>query len=105
MPLTTRAAVATDRPSPYLKQLCKHFRHKRPVQFTDTEGTLTFPFGVCRLQAAETTLTLVGEAADARAIAFLELVVGGHLERFGRRDALTVTWRRDEAPARTENVT
>jgi hypothetical protein len=97
--LTTRAEVQTDRPSPYLKQVCKHFRHKRTVEFTDSDGTMTFPFGTCRLRAEGTTLTLVGEAADVEALDVLERVVGGHLERFGRRDALTVTWTRDAAPA------
>lgn len=96
-----RAAVRTDRPSPYLKQLCKHFRHKHDVTFTDTEGVMRFPFGTCRLQAEGRTLLLVAEADDAETLAYTERVVGSHLERFGSRDVLTVTWKRDR-PLRTE---
>lgn len=95
---TTRAEVATERPSPYLKQLCKHFRHKHPsISFDDRDATLPFPFGTCRMHAAGATLTLVGEAADRERLDYLERTMGGHLERFGRRDGLTVTWTR-EAP-------
>ncbi len=98
----SHAEVATDRPSPYLKQLCKHFRHKHPaVAFSDEAGTLPFPFGTCRLRVAEGHLSLQGEADDEPALAHLERVVGGHLERFGRRDGLTVTWKR--GPASTQS--
>ena len=106
MALTTRAEVATERPSPYLKQLCKHFRHKHPsIAFDDSDGTMPFPFGTCRLHAEGTTLTLVGEAEDLEQLDYLERVIGSHLERFGRRDGLTVAWTRDEAAAaRTETA-
>lgn len=93
--LSSRAVVRVDRPSPYLKQLCKHFRHRHEVSFTDTEGTLTFPYGSCELTAGEGTLTMVTAAADADGLARLEEVVGSHLERFGRRDSLSVTWTRE----------
>lgn len=92
----SHAEVATERPSPYLKQLCKHFRHKHPaVVFDDEVGTLPFDFGTCSLRAAEGRLRLRGEATDEPSLARLERVVGGHLERFGRRDRLTVTWSRE----------
>jgi len=93
--LTSHATVRTDRPSPYLKQLCKHFRHKHDVTFTDADGELRFPFGTCRLTARERELRLDVEAGDREALAYTEKVVGGHLERFGRRDELSVTWQRN----------
>lgn len=92
--LSSRAVITVDRPSPYLKQLCKHFRHRHEVTWTDTEGTLAFPFGSCRLTAHGETLTMVATAGDADALARTEDVVASHLERFGRRDGLAVTWTR-----------
>jgi len=92
MAIATYAEVSTDRPSAYLKQLCKHFRHRHDVTFSDTEGTMTFPFGACRLFAREGRLVLVGDAGDSDKVDYLERVIGGHLERFGRGDALAVTW-------------
>jgi hypothetical protein len=94
MPIATYAEVPTERASAYLKQLCKHFRHRHSVTFSDSVGTMTFPFGVCRLHAHDGRLVLVGETADPEKIDYLERVIGGHLERFGRRDALDVSWRR-----------
>lgn len=94
-PLSSRAVVATDRPSPYLKQLCKHFRHRHEVTWTDDEGTLSFPFGRCDLTAGEHNLTLLATADDDEALSRTEGVVRGHLERFGRREGLTVHWSRD----------
>lgn len=93
--MRSRAAVRTERPSPYLKQICKHFRHKHEVTFTDTDGELRFPFGTCRLAARGEELRLDVEADSAEALAHTEKVVGGHLERFGRRDGLAVTWQHD----------
>ena len=90
--MTASAEVRTDRPSPYLKQLCKHFRHKHDVEFTDAEGIMRFPFGSCRLQATDGVLTLIAQAGDEERLAYTQRVVGSHLERFGRRDALTVSW-------------
>ena len=92
---SSRAVVEMDRPSPYLKQLCKHFRHRHQVTWTDTEGMLDFPFGSCRLTADSHTLTLVATARDSAQLARTEDVVGSHLERFGRRDCLAVSWTRD----------
>lgn len=100
MPVSSRAEVVTDRPSAYLKQLCRHFRHKHPaIAFTDREGTMPFPFGTCRLRADDTTLTLLGEAEDLERLEYLERTIAGHLERFGRRDALSVTWTREPVDA------
>jgi uncharacterized protein len=96
MAFTTRAEVGTELPSQYLKQLCRHFRHKHPsITFTDNDGTIPFPFGTCRLRAKDTTLTLVGEAEDLDQLDYLERTIASHLERFGRRDGITVAWMRD----------
>ena len=87
------ARVATERPSPYLKQLCKHFGHKVEATFDDTSGRIAFPFGTCELDASQEGLLVlrVTPTPDGDADRCAE-VVGGHLERFGRRDELAVTW-------------
>lgn len=51
MPNST-TTVSSDRASRYLQQLCKHFAHKVPVEFTTETGQITFPFGTCTLHAA-----------------------------------------------------
>jgi hypothetical protein len=51
------------------------------------------PMGLCRLDAtAHDSLHLKLSAEDADQLARLEQVVGSHLERFGRRDELAVSF-------------
>jgi hypothetical protein len=90
--ITSRAKVATDKPGPYMRQLCKHFGHKVDASFDDHSGYIQFEFGRCDLQAREGRLELVVTAADAEAHERMERVISSHLERFGRRDELAVDW-------------
>ncbi len=100
MPFTTRAEVATEHSYLYLKQLCKHFRHKHPsITLTNSVAVMPFPFGTCRLHAEDASLTLVGEADDLDKLDYLEKTIAGHLERFGHRHGVTVTWTRDRTSA------
>jgi hypothetical protein len=88
----SRAEVATDKPVAYMRQLCKHFGHKVDASFGDESGYIQFEFGRCELQANGQTLTLDVSAADGENHERMERVIGSHLERFGRRDNLSVTW-------------
>jgi catechol 2,3-dioxygenase len=90
--LRSRADVATDRPSPYLLQLCKHFRHKLDVTFDERTGTIPFAFGRCELRAGDGVLRLEAVAATPEELERVENVIGSHLVRFGRRHELTVSW-------------
>lgn len=85
--------VSSDRASRYLQQLCKHFAHKVPVEFTTETGQITFPFGTCTLHAQGASLRLVatGETDD---IDRLEQVIGDHFARFAFRENITLTWQR-----------
>jgi hypothetical protein len=90
--LTSVAAVATEKPVPYMRQLCKHFGHKVDASFGDDHGYIQFEFGRCELQARDGELDLTVTAADEESRERLRRVIGSHLERFGRRDELTVSW-------------
>ena len=90
--LRARSVVSTQKPSPYLKQLAKHFRHKLEVRFDDDEAVIPFSFGHAQLRAGEGELQLDAFAQTPSDLARVERVVGSHLERFGRRDELVVSW-------------
>lgn len=92
MPAST-ATISTDNASKYLQQLCKHFGHKVPVEFTPEAGRIALPFGSCALRADPAALTLEA-TGEADSIERLEQVIGDHLARFGFRENLAVTWRR-----------
>ena len=89
---TTQALVATDRPSRYLVQLCKHFGHKIQTVWTEHEGELHFDFGTARLYAQPDGLHMTVTAGDAEALDRLADVVERHLVRFGAKDELVVAW-------------
>ena len=84
--------MATAKPVPYMRQLCKHFGHKVDASFGEDSGYIQFDFGRCELHADEGKLTLSVSAADEESHERMERVIGSHLERFGRRDELVVTW-------------
>ena len=121
---TAEARVETERPSRYLVQLCKHFDNKgrhlghRPrahgggdalalremqavaaqvqVDWTDTQGTVSLPWGRCEMRAVTGVLMLHLEADDEANLGRLQELVSGHIERFGRREELKVAWDRLE---------
>ena len=98
--LITEARVETERSSQYLAQLCSHFAHKAQahpeidahVEWSDDRGVASFGWGRCSLYADPAALTLRAEAPDEESLQRVEDLVADHLERFGKRDRLTVTW-------------
>jgi hypothetical protein len=88
----THARVRTAKPAPYMKQLCKHFGHKVPAEWTETDGSITFEYAVCRFSVEDAVLVLTVEAPDDEAAQRMAGVMGSHLERFGKRDELSVSW-------------
>jgi hypothetical protein len=96
---SSRAVVATEKPSPYLLQVAKHFRHKLDVSFDERAAAIPLPAGVALLSAGTDALTIDAYAVTPADLARVEHVIGSHLERFGRRDELAVAF----APANQEN--
>jgi hypothetical protein len=118
--LTAEALVQTDRPHRYLVQLCKHasqmgqHRGHRPrthdgadthtppeiqhTEWSDTHGIVKLNWGQWTVHAAPGTLTLRAEAIDEKNLQQIQDLLGGRLEKIGRRDHLTVAWQRPDAP-------
>ena len=93
----SEARVPTSRSARYLGQLCKHFAHKIPASYSDSQGKIEFPAGICELEAASDVLVLRAAAADAAALSQVEDVVARHLERFAFRDQPEIRWTRGAA--------
>ena len=90
--LKSSAHVATVKPSPYLKQLCRHFGHHNEVAFDDLRGEIRLSSGVCSLDASAPATLALTATAEAESLETLQKVIGGHLERFGSKDDLVVSW-------------
>lgn len=91
-PLAARADVVTDKPERYAKQLVSHLGRK--VAFTTDGPTSTAEIGdgTARIVVGDGVLTLLAEAPDAENLDRVKDVLGRHLERFGARNELVVTW-------------
>ena len=89
---TSRADVATDAAERYAKQLASHRGRKAEVRDEPEGRRILVGDGGCLLVVGEAVLELRAEAASAESLTRVQHVVGSHLERFGQRDALVVTW-------------
>jgi hypothetical protein len=67
------------------------------TEWSGTRGTVTMDWGRWTAEAAQGTLTLRAEAADAEDLQKIQYMLTTRLEGFGRREHLTVTW---QPPAR-----
>lgn len=95
MAATRIADVPTRSGSRYLQQLCKHWAHKMPVEFTSEAGTVSFPSGaIARMTAYPEHLEVAIELPDEAAAEQMQDVVARHLDRFAFREApLSFDWR------------
>ena len=96
--LTSRADVLTDAPGRYAKQLLSHLGRK--VEFVEEPvGTWTAHIlgSVARVTVGDGVLVLQAEGPDEESVGRIEHALGNHVERFGQRKELTVTWQRGSA--------
>jgi hypothetical protein len=94
--LVSVAVVSTNLSARYAKQLLSHLGRNVPVQplpdEPDPAGQLVFAYGVGIVLPTSAALELRATAADADALARVQDVLARHLERFGARRELVVTW-------------
>ena len=93
--LRSNAAVPTDRPERWIKQLASHLGRKAEVRDEpDGAVVLVLGGGSCRMRGRDAALHLAAAAPDDEALARVEHVVGSHLERFAAAEGLSVAWQR-----------
>jgi uncharacterized protein len=94
MTATSQARVDTDRPERYRKQLASHFGNKIEVAESPAGTVLTWGFGGTTTLTVEAgALVMLAAADDTQTLDRVKDVTGRHLERFGEKDGLVVTWR------------
>ena len=114
------ADIATDHAASYLARLCGHAdkmgqashrprardRHGGPpevrrVERSGTEATVSLDLGRWTMRVLPGRLAIRAEAADQEDLRRIQDLLTTRLERFGRREHLTVTWQAATAEART----
>ncbi|MFU8876223.1 DUF2218 domain-containing protein [Micromonospora sp. SL4-19] len=96
--LSSRADIVTDAPGRYAKQLVAHLGRKIEFRTDGPVSSAAIGEGAAQLVVGHGVLTLLATGDDERSMALIEQVLGSHLERFGRRAGLTVSWVRTTAP-------
>ncbi len=90
----SRAEVRTAHAVSYLRQLCRHWEHKFPVEFDDSHGKIHLPKGIVQLMSGPTALSVYVEVPAAADQDRMEEVVEEHLQRFGFKETLECRWLR-----------
>jgi hypothetical protein len=89
---TSQAEVKTEHAVSYMKQLCRHWAHKFPVEFDEQQGTIQLPQAQCVLSASPDALDVKLNLPDDADQTRVETVVAEHLQRFGFRETLVFEW-------------
>jgi len=120
--LTAEADIRTEHAARYLARLCGHAGkmgtasprpgHRRPshargdappevrrVECSGTEGTVSLNWGQWTMRAFPGRLAVRAEAADEQSLRRIQELLTARLQKFGRREHLTVTWRHPGTPA------
>jgi uncharacterized protein len=91
--ITSTADVATDAAPRYAKQLASHLGRKAAVEELPDGGyLLKIGSGEGVLEPRADRLLMRATAPDRESLDTVQDVLGRHLERFGQRNELTVTW-------------
>ncbi|MFI6578866.1 DUF2218 domain-containing protein [Nocardiopsis sp. NPDC050513] len=90
----SHADVPTGRGERWLKQLASHLGRKCEVQRDGDTTLLLLAGGSCAMTCDATALRLAATGPDEDTLSQVQLVVGGHLERFAAAEGLRVVWRR-----------
>jgi hypothetical protein len=91
--LQATAVVPTATPDRYAKQLAAHLGRRCDVAEEPAGIRLTLPGGNCLLHSESDCLELTATAPTSAELDQVKQVVGSHLERFGQRHELQVSWR------------
>jgi hypothetical protein len=90
--LRARADVPTDAPARYAKQLVSHLGRRVEWTTEGTTSTATIAGGTGVVEVGDGVLTLRAQAPDTESLERVQDVLGRHLERFGQRNELVVSW-------------
>jgi hypothetical protein len=119
--LIAEADIQTEHAASYLERVCGHAgkmgttRHRlghrqsshspgdgppevRHVECCGTEGAVSLNWGQWTMRALPGLLAVRAEAADEDSLRRIQDLLTARLQKFGRREQLTVTWRRPGDP-------
>ncbi len=86
------ALIETAEGGKYLRRLCKHFSHKVPASWDNSQGKVSFAMGDCLMSASASTLTVRCVAANNDDVEEVAETIKSHFDRFAKTDGLVLVW-------------
>lgn len=90
------AQISTAEGFSYIRKLCRHFAHKIPVSYTETEGKAELPGAVCMMHAGPDKLEFTINGDNKEEVLKGEDIIVRHLVKFAFREELVINWERNE---------
>ncbi len=84
--IVSKSELKTPNAKKYLRQMCKHFAHKVPVEYSDEEGICNIPAGQVRLYADDQTLRFEIEVDQDNDLERTKYLIESHFVRFAFRE-------------------
>lgn len=98
--IAAETRVNSEKAKRYLVQLCKHFAHKTPAEYDETQGRVDFRPGLCVMTATDDALFVRCEAGAAPELERVMHIVEDHIVRFGWREKVVVEWMQGSMPCK-----
>ena len=87
------ARVLTTQGGKYVRQLCKHWSHKLPVELEGDTGVVTFVGAVATMKADDEAIAVTIRGGNHDDLDRLKDVAAKHIDRFAFREApLAYAW-------------
>ena len=90
--MKSKAIVPTEKGARYMKALVNHFSRKVEASYAENQGSISFGFGRCEIEAGADALVFIAESEAQPQLERLEGVIDSHLKRFMQDDAVTLEW-------------
>ena len=86
------ALIESAEAAKYLRRLCKHFSHKVPARWDDSQGKVSFAMGDCLMSVSDSALTVCCVAGNNADVEEIAETIKSHFDRFAQMDGLVLIW-------------
>lgn len=86
------STIHSEHAKKYLVVLCRHFARKVPATWTDTEGSVEFPVGLCTMSATDSQLNIHCQANQQDKLLAQQSILDKHMDMFSRRETINLVW-------------
>ncbi|MBL7736395.1 MAG: DUF2218 domain-containing protein [Chitinophagaceae bacterium] len=90
--IQSSAKILTKEGSAYIRKLCRHFAHKVPASYTESDGRAELPGCICLMHADTDALAFTVTGKSTGEVMRAEDIITRHLLKFAFREQLEISW-------------